>query len=439
MKPRALSFALVVVGGCIAYAYYVRAQQSSVPALSPAQSCPPYCKVIDGYRMTTGSMNELRHAAWDLLLPFTQHTEGLPTAPEWHSVTSIRPPPPPPAASSAGIEPLGAAGATKTAALEPKFPQFALELPRAAGLAPGQPKVYEAAYVNSTVWNVIEHLETTDEQQRRHVRELELPPKAMAIKLFFYRVRKGEKTPVRLWDWAKVRVTKEADLDDSGMERRCVTADSSVPGCVAARDSFYTVLVTDKLVFKCVPNCENDLANGDLLILVGMHIASKQTPEWLWATFWWRGKDQETLSGEYWTCQTAQRPESITKTDRWNNYSMDATASFQLLKPAPKPGSKDALCGVPPTLGDTGDPRQADQSYLAAYNPFAEAGLVNGLKSNCVNCHSRATTSLRALPLPPGLEDTDSPYLKDFEGHIRLDYLWSLRRALRRTGWPPTG
>ena len=165
------------------------------------------------------------------------------------------------------------------------------------------------------------------------------------------------------------------------------------------------------------------------MVLIGMHIMSKQTPDWLWATFWWRGRDDKTKErlGTFWTCQDAQRPKVIEdKGEPWKNYSMDATASFKYRKPIAKKGEK---CGAPPRIG-------AREEYAATYNPFVEASLGNGLKSNCVHCHAKASTSSKADRTVPGPALIEAAPLDMFEGHIRLDYLWSVRRGLKHTDWP---
>jgi hypothetical protein len=366
-------------------------------------------------------MVALRTAAWNLLVPFTTATEGLPTSPQWTSVTGLEPSPP-----------LDG---------KPLFPpKSKLDLRTAAD----KPILYEAAFLDEAAWRFAVKLETKDQLQARFVRELQLPPKSKAVKMFFYRIRGTEEVPVQLWDWTKVKARDLTYLNPASLgEPQCVKLRAELPRCIAAEGNFYTVRVTesDKRLFTCASTCAFDLAKDDVMILVGMHIVSKDTPEWLWSTFWWRGALQERFHGDYWTCQDAQQPDSLRNVAPWNRYSMDVTVSFQLLKPEPRPHTPtthDAACGLPPALGDDDTPDPANQNYLATYNPFVEAGMANGLKSNCVNCHARATTmNASGAPPTPRLQDTTSPAVRDFEGHIRLDYLWSLRRRLDPTGWPP--
>jgi hypothetical protein len=143
-------------------------------------------------------------------------------------------------------------------------------------------------------------------------------------------------------------------------------------------------------------------------------------PEWLWSTFWWQGPG--TPAGDAWTCATAQRPASIDKAP-WTNYAMNVTASFQQEKPAVNAGEP---CGAPGAVG-------GGRELMAAYNPFVEAREKNGLISNCLDCHSRASTSSEDRFRTSGLNRPIGPEVREFEGHVRLDYLWSLRRSLRPT------
>jgi len=98
---------------------------------------------------------------------------------------------------------------------------------------------------------------------------------------------------------------------------------------------------------------------------------------------------------------------------------MDVTAGFTTPKPAIAAGDS---CGVPLTL-------PGDAQWLATFDPFVEARLAGGRSSSCIDCHARARTpptGKAANYVPkPGATD-DYPGLKDFEGHVRTDYDWSL-------------
>ena len=357
-------------------------------------------------------MDELRRAAWTLLLPFTEKGEGLPDPSAWAPSRSIF---------------------SNQQAMPGGLPlEIDLIPPESAATAP--PDRFESTFFNKVAQRFIEGAAlnkagTTQRLQRQFVREVVFPPGSMVVKAFWYRIRPREKVSVSLWDWRILQGNEGTDLDIGKFDEQCVEISPTEAGCIPAKASFYTATVDDPLLF-CGRGCARP-DRGDLMLLVGMHIISKQTPDWLWATYWWRGPDQKVLSGDLWTCQTAQRPDAIgSKARQWLNYSMTATASFRAAAPLPST-EQDKLCGYP-------GPIVHHQEYLATYNPFIEARFKNGLKSSCVNCHARADTNdENGQPVVAGPLDMNSPYLMSFEGHIRLDYLWSVRRGLGLTHWPP--
>jgi hypothetical protein len=389
-------------------------------AASPPFPCPPQCETTPdgGARfLTARAMAQVRAAAWQRLMPFAPKDEGLPDPQTWTPVTAIFPV----RTSADGVLPLK------------------VDLLRQQGQ---KPVLYEATFLNTTATRFVRTARlnvrtTTDVLRAAFAREIEMPPDSQALKMFFYRIRQPqEKVYVRIWDWNAVKVRNAANLDDSMMATQCVQLMTTAAECIAARGNFYTIKVDDsnKALFTCGVQCP-PAQKDDVLILVGMHITSKQTPEWLWATFWWRGEDR--FKGSYWTCQNAQRPAALDNEQPWKYYSMDATASLTLGKPMRPEDPGDMRCGLPPRLGTANDPDLYRQQFWAAYNPFVEAGLLNGLKSTCVNCHARAsTTSVNDRAFVPSISDPLSPHFSQLEGHIRLDYLWTLGRTLAPTSFP---
>jgi hypothetical protein len=72
---------------------------------------------------------------------------------------------------------------------------------------------------------------------------------------------------------------------------------------------------------------------------------------------------------------------------------------------------------------DMNEPREPDGSPHVNFNPYLEALKPGGMKSNCMTCH-RLAASPKIDPDPtPGAISIGDPR---FEGHIRLDFLWSL-------------
>jgi hypothetical protein len=138
------------------------------------------------------------------------------------------------------------------------------------------------------------------------------------------------------------------------------------------------------------------------LVLVAVHAITKETPDWVWTTFWWQNKAN-------------QAPASV-QGNRWRHFMMDTTLSTTTpFEPAPDGGSK--IC----------------------FNPYLEAQFPNGIVSNCVQCHEHAVYSPKdqSAKIQEGL-DLGSPWRDGtpannrpknchyFDGAMRTDFMWSL-------------
>ncbi len=104
-----------------------------------------------------------------------------------------------------------------------------------------------------------------------------------------------------------------------------------------------------------------DPQTGDYAALVALHLTTKETPEWLWATFWWHDEAQKSPYG---ADVAGVRPP-------FSHYKMDV--AFDMVTPL-----------------------EADGSPNAVYNPYMELGLPGGAASNCMSCHARATHTASA-------------------------------------------
>ena len=139
------------------------------------------------------------------------------------------------------------------------------------------------------------------------------------------------------------------------------------------------------------------LEAGDLLALVGMHIFSAESSTGIWGTFWWHDRPME---GPF----AKDRPDNVKGV--WRNYLMDTAFDAML-------------------------PREPDGSARVCFNPWFEAkfpdgGQGNGVTSNCVNCHSRASyPTIDFLPIRRGYpEPLDDPAFA--AGRVRTGQLWSV-------------
>lgn len=134
------------------------------------------------------------------------------------------------------------------------------------------------------------------------------------------------------------------------------------------------------------------LAIGDRVVLLGMHISTKEIPDWVWATLWWHDRPDD---GPF----ARGRPAALEGAAA--HYLMDITL-----------GAADPT-GVP----------------HAIMNPWLEARFPDGVRSNCLTCHRRAAHGTLEY-LPVTREDTrlDDPY---FAGKTQTDMVWSLALEAR--------
>ncbi len=134
------------------------------------------------------------------------------------------------------------------------------------------------------------------------------------------------------------------------------------------------------------------LAIGDHVVLIGMHISTKEIPDWVWATLWWHDRPDD---GPY----AAGRPGALEGAAR--SYLLDVTFSAT-------------------------DPKGAAQPTM---NPWLEARFPDGVHSNCLTCHRRAALGTQEY-LPVTRDDTPitDPY---FDDKTQTDMVWSLALEAR--------
>jgi hypothetical protein len=322
-------------------------------------------------------------------------------------------------------------------------------------------KLYESTFYNSAA---VQHIQNTHlydplttlvllQQRRREIDEF--PSTARVVKTFWRAIPPGGSAKVGVWRWKlpndSVRIPEWDWERYMGTPPVCVaTKADPQSGCLTAERDFVYTTVANATLFDCSSSCE-ELSVGQTLVLVGIHIISKERADWFWSTFWWQGVSRtdgtnRDANGQAkvssWTCDNAQRPkelsvDGLTETKRaWSNYSMDVLASFTWKKPEVAP-EDIGPCGRPGVLAifdPDGKPISEREELLASYNPFVEGVRTNGRKSSCLDCHGRPTTAEDNPGIIPSVGRTDRyPGLMHFEGHIRTDYLWTLKDHLATT------
>lgn len=148
------------------------------------------------------------------------------------------------------------------------------------------------------------------------------------------------------------------------------------------------------------------ITREDSLALVAVHVTTRETPDWVWATFWWHDEPA-----------TGDRPAGLPAP--FDQFRMSVTHSAD----------------VP--LADDGGPH-------ITYNPYLEAGFSRGTQSNCLGCHQRAAYTPEGtnhpMPVHRGTIPLDDP---SFQGDLRTHFLWSLvfrpRSQAAATPPPPAG
>lgn len=184
--------------------------------------------------------------------------------------------------------------------------------------------------------------------------------------------------------WFPVRATGTTDVPvwDGAWRRRVTVSVDGAPGTVPIDRFYHRVLTTPAERDAARAAWHDDgLAIGDVVVLVAVHVTTKDVPDWTWTTLWWHDAPDV---GRF----AADRPTSITG---WAaNYVMDATLD----------------------------------ATMPCMNPWLEARFPDGVTSNCVSCHERAAAGAREfLPVTTGRTAASDPYFAD---KTTTDFMWSV-------------
>lgn len=140
---------------------------------------------------------------------------------------------------------------------------------------------------------------------------------------------------------------------------------------------------------------------GDYLLLVGVHIATKELEDWTWTTLWWDPRADEGEFGK-------DRIDQVE--GRWRGFLMNTTMSLDLKPVLAMPARN-------------------------IFNPWMEAPLSGGLSSNCVSCHQRSMWPYNPLEVPdhPDTGNTSrrriSRVFSKYSSRVGMDYIWALTRT----------
>ncbi len=272
-----------------------------------------------------------------------------------------------------------------------------------------------------------------------------MPPSAVVVKTAWYLVkdpaRNNKVSPqIRVWDGLrsmKKDTIKDGSIPiedfpnpvalkfsglhrrtDCGAELKAFPRTATVNAVSAANFFYYELCSADEAkgaTFLCAGgDCRPEA--GDILILVGIHVITHEVEGWTWSTFWWHRYDPSDNS-EF----ARNRPLSLRRDPVWANYLMDVTLDEEM-------------------------PLGRGLSQKTIFNPYLEAQMQNGYKSNCMSCHRLAAVhcvsrgdchpkpgvpycgELR-IPVPPNYsvpQRGTPPTHSLFDGSIRTSFLWTI-------------
>jgi hypothetical protein len=242
----------------------------------------------------------------------------------------------------------------------------------------------------------------------------QFPQGSIVVKSSWLRIDAGGAT-VCLWRPADAAASSKCQ--PLGMHELPVRpVDSSVPCEILPNQPiptscFYNIPVTHLNMAELSRSMT--VQPGDVLILVGLHVITKEVADWVWSTFWWQtGPDAQGIAIDH--------PRNLFDFP-WNNYAMDVTLSMET------PHEKQSVSII---VSGKCHPRGTPNAKIC-FNPYLEGNLTNGQYSNCMNCHKQATFP-RLIPEPAGTVQrgylsSDAQCFADKKPPvIRVDYLWTL-------------
>ena len=201
----------------------------------------------------------------------------------------------------------------------------------------------------------------------------------------------------------------------------------------------------------------NPAKAGDVMLLMGMHVATRETPRWTWQSFYWTPTPDAPIfpsSPRMARGRAAMNGQLTAPADHYAltvGYSMVAPAGPEKLLSDPDftLAGRSSVYALNPYIEGTFSaevfPNQ-QQFYDSTYNyePYAGIDLktfympqnINGITSSCIGCHSQATYLGRdkegvgaANFIADQYVPRDAPW---FVGQLQTDFAWSLSGSYER-------
>ncbi|HEV2818737.1 MAG TPA: hypothetical protein VGW40_16125 [Allosphingosinicella sp.] len=214
------------------------------------------------------------------------------------------------------------------------------------------------------------------------------PREAMAVKTVWAVVHPDRPTPISVWDGA-------GDAPDGNRPARWPRTVLVGPGATPLDHFFHLPIAADELA--TVRAIDPEARPGDHLVLLAMHLTTREIPDWIWTTYWWHDRPDV---GPF----AADRPPAVA--GAWRHYLMDVAYS----------------AATPP---------EADGTANIAFNPYLET-FAAGTRSNCMACHQGAVWAPGgAAPFLPVTRGPRAPGDPRFARGTRLDFMWSIATEAR--------
>lgn len=210
------------------------------------------------------------------------------------------------------------------------------------------------------------------------------PRDALAIKTVWTVVHAEGLTPVSVWDGA-------GDAEPATWPRTVMVGPGGVP---LSRFHHLPIAAAD---LEAVRAIDPSARAGDHIVLLAVHLTTREIPDWIWATWWWHDRPGQ---GPF----AAGRPAALG--GAWRNYLMDVAYSAET-------------------------PREADGAANVVFNPYLETS-PGGHASNCMACHQGAVwTPAGPAPFLPVMRGSRPPDDPLFRTGTRLDFMWSIATEAR--------
>ena len=161
---------------------------------------------------------------------------------------------------------------------------------------------------------------------------------------------------------------------------------------------------------------------GDFVLLVAMHVGTKEISNWTWQTFFWSHNPDSPLAPSS-SFEANLRPKTLKGAAK--NYAV--STAYAMVWPN-QPISGGTNVGVKPII---------------AFNPYLEAGLGEiplknklnsdykyGVQTNCMTCHALATQTGAGYSTDQYISMKDSTY---FKNQVQLDFAWSIQGNINKT------